>query len=392
MAFLKIKVKQFKDNREELRAYAYDSYVLNGQQKQFSVHGFGLCRDKADANERFKKWLKVYRKAKTQKRLLPKTPTLQEFAPLYLERNEQLTGNKHQSKASLKHLIRHLGKHPLDQITRLVVLNYRDSRTTEAIKTKGKNKGKFPSPKTINHELSTLSSLIRKALELEQIKEHPFLKYGISLKRNFFLKVIQTPKPALTRQEFMALMQSTTEERSKVITLLYAVTGMRQGELINLRLTDIDLDQNRITFRAPKTGDFRTLAIPTVLKPIFEKLLTHIPLRTGWQERKPYQRVHILCNQKGEQQKTPGKDFMTQAAQRAGIKKHVTPHILRHSFCSHAANHVNIWELKELMGHKNITTTEIYVKTFKTPDVETANKITGSLGIDTNFLNSVLSN
>jgi integrase len=157
---------------------------------------------------------------------------------------------------------------------------------------------------------------------------------------------------------------------------------MRQGELIAFRLSDIDLEQNRITFRSPKTDDFRTLSIPTALKPIFAKLLTHLPLRSGWQERTPKQMEYVFCNQKGKALKTPGKDFMTEAAVRAGIKKHVTPHILRHSFGSHAANQVSTWELKELMGHKNISTSEIYVKNFKAPDVAVADKIAGSLGID----------
>jgi len=390
MAYLKIKSKKLEGNRLEIRAYAYDSQVVGGKQVQFPVNNFGVCRDRRDANERFRKWLPTYNKANALKALNHPDPTLKEFADDYLLRNEQLTGGKRQAKASLKHLLRHLGRYRLSQITKRVVLDYRDTRRNEPILQRGKNTGKSPSHKTVNHELSVLSSVVRKALELERLDEHPFLKVGVGLKRNFFLKVDKNPRPALTRQEFVALMANIPEERSRVVTLLYAVTGMRQGELINLRLTDIDLDQNRITFRAPKTDDFRTQAIPTVLRPVVEKLLTHVPLRSGWQERKPHQMTWVLCNQRGEQQKTPGKDFMTQAAQRAGIRKHVTPHILRHSFGSHAANLVSTWELKDLMGHRNISTSEIYVKNFKTPNVATADKIADSYGIDPGLIASMV--
>src|SRR5580658_3677948 len=131
MAFLKFKIRRLDGDREELRAYACDSHIIAGQQKQFSVHTFGLCRDKAHAQERFEEWLKTYKRDKNLKTVTPPALTLQEFVPTYFERNEQLTGNKHQSRASLKHLIRRIGKYPLNQITRQIVLDYRDTRKTE---------------------------------------------------------------------------------------------------------------------------------------------------------------------------------------------------------------------------------------------------------------------
>jgi integrase len=390
MAYLKIKVKKLDGNQKEIRAYAYDSLVEGGKQRHFMVENFGLCQDKRDAQERFKKWERTYNKANALAQYNAPNPTLREFHAEYLERNEQLTGGKHQAKMSMKHLLRLIGHLHLNQITKKVVLDYRDTRKNEPIRIRGKNTGNLPSPKTINHELSTLSSIIRKAIELERLDQHPFLQTGIGLKRNFFLKVVKNPRPALTRAEFQALMLNIVEERSRVITLLFATTGMRQSELSHLRLNDIDLTQDRITFRAPKTDDFRTQSIPTVLKPIFVKLLTHIPLRSGWRKRTDQQLTYVFCDENGARIKTPGSWFLHGAAKKAGIQKHVTPHILRHSFGSHAANQVNTWELKELMGHQNISTTEIYVKNFKAPGIDTANKITESLGIDSGLVDATV--
>jgi integrase len=390
MAYLKFTVKKLNGYGKVVRAYAYESRMEDGKQVHFSVYKFGVCLGITDARERFKKWLKTYNREKILRLVSMPNPTLKEFSNEYLERNERLNGGRRQASMSLKHLNRLLGSRRLSQMSRKIVLDYRDIRKKEVvIHPKAGNTGKFPSSKTINLEISTLSSLVRKAIELERIEQHPFLVPGLTLQRNFFLKVAKNPRTALTHDEFKTLLASIVEERSRVIALVYAVTGMRRSELTNLRLADIDMGRSQICFRAPKTNDFRTIAIPTILNSLFQKLITHMPLRTGWKEREDNQKEYVFCNPKGDRAKGPGNFFLREAAVRAGIQKRVTPHILRHTFGSHAANQVNIWELKQLMGHRNISTTEIYVKNFTSPGIEVANKIAESLGVDSRLMSFV---
>lgn len=57
---------------------------------------------------------------------------------------------------------------------------------------------------------------------------------------------------------------------------------------------------------------------------------------------------------------------ITNAVEKAGIVKHATTHTLRHSFATHLLmNGVNIREIQELLGHKNVETTMVYTHVLK---------------------------
>src|SRR5262245_36873770 len=135
MAYLKFRIKRLADNKREIRAYAYDSRIEGGVQKHFAVHNFGVCMDKRDAQERFNKWRITYDKAKTLQLASLPNPTLNEFSGEYLRRNAQLTGGTRQASHSLKHILHHLGHLHLNQLTKRAVLDYRDNRKKEPIKT-----------------------------------------------------------------------------------------------------------------------------------------------------------------------------------------------------------------------------------------------------------------
>ncbi len=143
----------------------------------------------------------------------------------------------------------------------------------------------------------------------------------------------------------------TVRIRNKLImTLLYS-SGLRVSELINLKDKDLDLDERTIHVRGKGEKD------RIVLFDYFTKdLIIH------YQEKCRICSDYLFVNRHGNHL-TPRyiQKMVKNYANFAGIKKKVTPHILRHSFATHLLRKgMDIRAIQKLMGHTNLTTTQIY--------------------------------
>ena len=142
-----------------------------------------------------------------------------------------------------------------------------------------------------------------------------------------------------------------------MLELLYA-TGIRVTELVSLKVTDVNLngayihcrDENReriIPFGAIAKSvlkDYLKKARPAMVTDVNEKILftncngTPMSRQGFWKLLKKY-------------------------AQSAGIQSDITPHTLRHSFAAHmVANGADLRSVQEMLGHSDISTTQIYAK------------------------------
>ncbi|MBN2861616.1 MAG: tyrosine-type recombinase/integrase [Bacteroidales bacterium] len=127
--------------------------------------------------------------------------------------------------------------------------------------------------------------------------------------------------------------------------------GLRRSELINLKAEDIDSERGLIKVRGAKGGKDRY----TLLS---KKLL--VLLRDYY---KLYRPVNWLFegNGGGQYSATSIKNILNKAVKSAGIKKHITPHNLRHSFATHLLEQgIDLRIIQELLGHSSSKTTEIY--------------------------------
>lgn len=142
-----------------------------------------------------------------------------------------------------------------------------------------------------------------------------------------------------------------TKLRNKLIlTILYS-TGLRVSELVNIKLEDIDLENLTIRVRGKGDKDRIVLFDDETLY-LLNKYLKKLPENSEL----------LFLNKKREKISTRYIQMMIKDyAKAAGIKRKVTPHILRHSFATHLLRSgVDIRAIQQLLGHSNLNTTQLY--------------------------------
>ena len=182
---------------------------------------------------------------------------------------------------------------------------------------------------------------------------------------------IERPRPehklpkVISKEEVSEMIQRTKNIKHRcIISLLYSA-GLRRGELLNLKLEDIDGKRMLITVKSGKGKKDRV----TILSPfVLDELRIYF---------KKYRPKNFLFEGIDEQQysaESVGNVIRTSAL-KAKIKKRVTPHMLRHSFATHLLEDgADLRYIQCLLGHSSSKTTEIYthvtlnhVKSIKSP-------------------------
>lgn len=162
---------------------------------------------------------------------------------------------------------------------------------------------------------------------------------------------VQLLPQVLAMEEVKEILDCTENLKHKaMLTTIYSA-GLRIGELTNLRIRDIDSHGMRIWIREGKGVKDRL----TVLSPILLELLRDYYVR--------YRPANFLFEGPHGAQYSPTsiRKVLQRAVVKAGIRKKVVPHTLRHSFATHLLeNGTNLRYIQTLLGHTSARTTEIY--------------------------------
>ena len=175
-------------------------------------------------------------------------------------------------------------------------------------------------------------------------------------RRSFFVNIKQPRKakylPAvLSKEEARKIVGILTNPKHKcIISLLYG-TGVRVGELVQIKMRDVDLDRMILNVRQGKGKKDRITILPASLRDVLKN-----------QHRLKQPNDFLFTNGQGKRlTETTIQKVVGQAATKAGIGKVVTPHTLRHSFATHLLeNGTDIRYIQELLGHAKLQTTQIY--------------------------------
>jgi integrase/recombinase XerD len=132
--------------------------------------------------------------------------------------------------------------------------------------------------------------------------------------------------------------------------------GLRRFELLNIKIQDVDIDRKMLHIREGKGRKDRYV-------PLGENLARG--LKTYIEAERPYRWLLNGKSKDGAIQQfseTGVQWVIKEARKRAGIKKHVTSHVLRHTYATHLLEMgLDIMSLKELLGYTDIRTTLIYL-------------------------------
>lgn len=156
----------------------------------------------------------------------------------------------------------------------------------------------------------------------------------------------------LSKNEVHQILTALRNVKHKtMLSLLYAC-GLRRGELINLRISDIDHQRGMLTIRNAKGRKDRMV-------PVSERTLVMID--SYLKMYKPITWVFEGQNAGERYSEQALSSVLKHALEAAGIKKKATLHWLRHSYATHLLEAgTDLRYIQELLGHKSSRTTEIY--------------------------------
>lgn len=197
----------------------------------------------------------------------------------------------------------------------------------------------------------SLKAAFSKAVMWNYIKSNPF-------------KAIKTPKPPksfpafITEAELQVIIDSTSKGYLKDIFFTAFYTGMRLGEIINMRWSWIDLSRECITVKC--SSSFVSKGKKDRVIPLTAKLLS---IFTEFHTSKSPKAEDYVFSRPGRilLKESHVSHGFKRAAKAAGLKDDVHFHTLRHSFASLLVQKgVSLYVVKELLGHEDIKTTMVY--------------------------------
>ena len=197
----------------------------------------------------------------------------------------------------------------------------------------------------------------------------------------------------LSQNEVISVLDNTSGETGLILRLLYS-SGLRLFEAISLRVQDVDLengslmvrggkgDKDRVTVLSKKLvpelstrlalgrSAMRDESIPVSLPAALERKYPHAGLEWKWQYIFPSSGPSVDPEtgalRRHHRHPSTVQRAMREAVRTSGIGKHATVHTLRHSFATHLLmSGVDLCEIQELLGHKNLETTRVYLHVMK---------------------------
>ena len=211
------------------------------------------------------------------------------------------------------------------------------------------------SNRSVNRKISSLNAYYKFLLKTETITVNPLAKHK-ALKTN---KKVQIP---FSEQEMNIVLDELALEtdfeglRNKLIVELFYATGIRRIELIQIKLSDIELHNKTLKVLGKRNKE---RYIP-LINSVIDSLNAYMTERNSLSFIKD--KNHLFLTKKGLKiYETLVYRIINDYFSKASSKVKRSPHILRHSFATHLLNQgANLNAVKELLGHSSLAATQVY--------------------------------
>jgi integrase/recombinase XerD len=200
----------------------------------------------------------------------------------------------------------------------------------------------------------------RNVSESHQNQSINAIKFYFEKVKHCFRKVYDLERPrhskklpqVLSEEEIQQIFKQVVNLKHKCILFIIYSGGLRISEVINLRINDIDSKRNLILVRNAKGKKDRvTLLSEKLIVLIFEYLNVYKPKEWLFEGQNKNEQYSVRSIDK----------ILKSNAKKAGIRKNVTVHTLRHSFATHLLESgTDLRYIQNLLGHNSSKTTEIY--------------------------------
>jgi integrase len=251
-----------------------------------------------------------------------------EFADTYISRHVSLLKAAKTEKVRALFWKREFGNRPIGQITAAELQDWQA------------RKHQTNKPATVNRMMCRLRHMFNKAVEWELLDESP-------MRRIKFLRENNARLRYLSLEECQKLLSACIAPHMRAIATIALHTGMRRGEILNLRGRDIDLVSGHLVIRDAKNGEPRHIPMDSTVRDL---LSGYIPTSSD---------SYVFPSASGGRLYTFQKAFRN-ARTRAGMPD-LHFHDLRHTFASlFMMNGGDLYVLKGILGHKSISMTQRY--------------------------------
>lgn len=207
---------------------------------------------------------------------------------------------------------------------------------------------------SVSRKISSIRSFYRYLNNQNVVKSNPFQLLNLPKKEKKLPRYFEYNE-LLDLFEVPDINTPLGKRNRLILEMLYA-TGVRVGELVNIKVSDINLNDKKITILG-KGNKERIVYYNDVTSKYLKKYLSEARIKLNINKSD-----YLFLNYRGGKLTTRGiQDVLNKIITKTSLNKKISPHMLRHSFATHLLNEgCDLLSVQQLLGHSSLSATSIY--------------------------------